>query len=416
MYVLVSFVVGLIFYVCSNIFKNVGRLKEMIDFLSERLIKDYDNVQDDKVRGRYGILCSVLSIILNLIMAGFKLILGFITHSVAILADGFNNLSDVAGNVAALFGFVVALKNPDKEHPFGHGRMEYLASLMIAFLILFVGARSFWDSVKQIMNPEMVYFNTTVAFILLLSIIVKCWMGHFNLAVGKKIDSKTLIAASKDSLNDALATVATLIALIISMYTHLPVDGLLGTVVSLIILKTGYGICKETVASLLGAAPDAYLLEKLRMFISSYDRVIGTHDLMIHDYGPGRRYLTVHVEVNKNEEMMAIHDVIDKIERDIYQKFKIKATVHLDPVDLDDELTRKLKKLTMVIIQKINVNYSIHDFRISHCINGTTLVFDVTIPADDVTSHGKLIEQINHEIKKYDAKFNTLIQIDHSYT
>ena len=388
----------------------------MIDLISKRFIKDYDNYNDPKIRGRYGVLCSVVSIVLNLIMAGFKLALGFITNSVAILADGFNNLSDVASNVATMLGFVFSVKSPDKEHPFGHGRLEYLAGLMISVLILFVGLQTLWDSINHIITSEPVYFSLTAVIVLVVSIILKYLMGRFNLTIGSKINSTALIAAGRDSKVDILATVATLIAIISSLYTDLPIDGILGAVVSLIILKTGYEIGKETITSLLGAPPDEDLLKELRLFTSSYDRVIGTHNLMIHDYGSGRRYLTMHVEVNKNEEMMVIHEVLDSIERDIYAKFNIKATLHLDPVDLDDELTRKMREVVNTIVFNISMEYNVHDFRIYRNNENITLIFDVTIPTEDSTPHHKLVEQIDSEVKKYNTKFNTLIQIDHRYT
>ena len=388
----------------------------MINFLSKTFIKDYDKYDEPKVRGRYGIFCSLVSIVLNTLMAGFKIILGFITNSVAMLADGINNLSDVASNIATLFGFVLSLKNPDKEHPFGHGRMEYLSSLGIAALILFVGLQTLWNSITHIMTPEPVNFSYVAIVVLIISMAIKYLMGRFNFIIGSKINSNTIIAAGRDNIMDILTTAVTLIALIASLYTDLPIDGILGSIVSLVILKTGYEIGKDTVASLLGSAPDKEFLEVLSSFVSSYDRVLGTHDLMIHDYGPGRKYLTIHVEVNKDEEMMDIHDLIDKIERDIYDKFNVKTTIHLDPVDLDDELTYKMKKITAIIVNDIDVNYSIHDFRIRRYDGNVTLIFDVTIPAEDKTLHNKLIEQIDSEIKNHDPKFNTLIQIDHSYT
>jgi len=388
----------------------------MLELLSKRFIKNYSDYQNTKVRGHYGMLVSIVSILLNAVMAGFKIALGFMTGSSAILADGFNNLSDVASNVASLFGFVMALKNPDKEHPFGHGRMEYLASLAIALLIFFVGTQTLWNSVFHIISPVAVEFTFMTVIVLISSIVIKLWMGRFNLAVGKKIDSQALTAASKDSLSDVLATVATLIAIILSQYTTLPVDGLLGVVVSVIILKTGIDIYRDTMASILGKAPDEELLTKLRRFVATYDHIIGSHDLMIHDYGPGRRYLTIHVEVNKNEELMVIHEVIDQIERDIYNDFKIKATIHLDPVDLTDELTRKMKLVVSDVLWKINSQYSLHDFRIKKNDSEVTLIFDVQIPADDLTPHHDLMRQIDGLINEAGHKYKTLIQIDHSYT
>ena len=388
----------------------------MIDFLSKKFIKDYDNYSALKVRGRYGVLCSIISIILNVIMAAFKIFLGFVTNSVAIMADGINNLSDVASNAATLLGFVFALKNPDKEHPFGHGRLEYLAGLSISVLIFFVGFQMLWDAVHHVITPEPINFSKLAVIVLVVSIVLKYLLGKLNLSIGTKINSTALIAAGRDSKVDILATIVTLIALIASLYTDFPIDGVLGSIVSFIVLKTGYDIAKETITSILGAPPDENLLEELKEFVTAYERIIGTHDLMIHDYGPGRKYLTMHVEVNKNEEMMAIHEVIDAIERDIYTKFNIKATIHLDPVDLDDELMHQMKCVVTKIVTGINASYSIHDFRVRRYVGGITLIFDVTIPADDMILHHELIAQIDDKINQYDPKFDTLIQVDHSYT
>ena len=390
--------------------------KKMIDYISRKFVKDYENYAAPKVRGRYGVLSSVVSIVLNVVMAGFKIFLGFITNSIAITADGFNNLSDVAANVATLLGFIFSLKNPDKEHPFGHGRIEYLAGLSIAVLILFVGLQMLWDSVWHIINPEAVYFSWLAVIVLVVSIFVKFLMGKFNFVIGSRIDSATLIAAGRDSRVDILATFVTLFALFFSIWTDFPIDGVLGAVVSLIILKTGYDILKDTVTFLLGAAPDERLLEGIRSFTAAYERVLGTHDLMIHDYGPGQKYLTMHVEVNKNEEMEVIHDVIDEIERDIYRKFNVKTTIHLDPVDLDNDLTIKMKGVVEAIVSKINDDYSIHDFRIRHFSGEKMLIFDVTIPADDTYLHRELTKEIEKRVRLYDPTFTTRIQIDHSYT
>jgi len=387
----------------------------MINFLSKTFIKDYNNYDDLKVRGRYGIFCSLVSILLNTAMASFKIAFGFITNSVAVIADGVNNLADVASNIATLLGFMLSLKNPDKEHPFGHGRIEYLVSLGISVLIIFVGMQTLWNAVVHIIAPEVIYFSYATVVVLVISIVVKYLMGQLNFVIGKKIKSDTLIAVGKDSKVDMLTTTVTLVAVFASNYTNLPIDGILGSVVSLIILKTGYEISKATIASLLGSAPDADLLKEIGDFVLAYEGVLGTHDLMIHDYGPGRKYLTIHVEVNKNEEMMAIHELIDKIERDLHAKFKIKTTIHLDPVDLDDKLTQRLKAEAITIVTKINTNYSIHDFRVRRCEDALTLIFDVMIPATDLTPHHTLTSRIDDEIKQQYPNFETLIQIDHSY-
>lgn len=395
----------------------MGRLGvDMVDFFSKKFIKDYENYSDPKVRGQYGFLSSIVSIILNVVMATFKIILGLVTNSVAIMADGLNNLSDVASNVATLLGFIFSMKNPDKEHPFGHGRLEYLSGLSISVLILFVGFQTLWEAIHHIVSPVSVVFSPLAIVVLVFSIIVKYFMGRFNLTIGERIKSTTLIAAGRDSRVDILATLVTLIALLSSLWTELTIDGILGAIVSLIILKTGYDIGKETITSLLGAPPDATLLEAVVKFTSTYDGILGTHDLMIHDYGHGRRYLTMHVEVSKNEELMAIHEIIDQLERDICDVFNLKATIHLDPVDLEDELTKEMKNIVGVIVNQLDENYSIHDFRIRRYAGELTLIFDVMIPADDVQPHHQIMKLIDTEIKKHNPQFQTLIEIDHSYT
>lgn len=388
----------------------------MVERICRTFIKDYENHHQVKVRGRYGVLASIVGIALNVLMATFKITLGLLTHSMAVTADGFNNLSDVASNVATLLGFVFSVKNPDKEHPFGHGRLEYLTGLIIAVLIFFVGIQTLWESVMHLITPVEMHFSPIVIVVLVVSMMLKYLLGRFNFKIGEMIQSTALVAAGKDSKIDIVATFATLIAVVASRYTTLPLDGILGSFVSLLILKTGYEIAKETITSLLGTAPSEELLQNINVFTTSYPRILGTHDLMIHDYGPGKKYLTMHAEVNKNETLMDIHEVIDEIERDIYTKFQLKATIHLDPVDLDDSLTNKMRYLVGGMVHAFNGRYTMHDFRIRICgKNIKTVIFDVAIPANDVTPHKEIIQHLTDKIQEHDKSFNTLIEIDHHY-
>lgn len=387
----------------------------MIPFLSNKFIKNSSEYSNPIVRQKYGVLCSVLSIICNIVLVIFKISMGIITNSIAIQADGLNNLSDVGSNLASLFGFKLANKHPDEDHPYGHGRMEYIAGLVIAFLIILVGLQSLKDSVFKIMNPETVTFSLLACFLLVVSILVKLWMCVFNRSIGTKIDSSTLMAAGQDSLNDMITTSATLFALILSLVTDLPVDGIFGAIVSLVVLKAGYDVFNDTVDPLLGKAPDKKLIKEIEEFILSYEEALGIHDLMMHDYGPGRKFLTLHVEVDCSEDIMTVHDAMDQIERDILKKFHILTTIHMDPIDTNDEVTNELKEMVTTIVKEINELYSIHDFRIVSGPTHTNLIFDVLLPSTDEIEHRKLKRIINEKIKEKNDTLFTVIQIDHSF-
>ena len=379
----------------------------MINYLAKKFINNYQNYDNNKVREQYGTLCSLVSIGCNIILVLFKLTMGGITNSIAIIADGLNNLSDVGSNLASLFGFKLANKHPDAEHPYGHGRIEYVAELIIAFLILLVGFQSLRDSVLKIFN--------IAAIILVVSIFIKLYMAHFNKIVAGKINSTTLQAASQDSLNDCLTTAASLIALIASIYTDLPIDGIIGSLVSIIVLKSGIEIFKDTVNPLLGMAPDKELVKEIADYILSYPEVLGIHDLMMHDYGPGRRFLTLHAEVNCNDDIMAVHDAMDIIERAILDKYHILTTIHMDPIDSNDALTNELKEMVATIVKDINQEYSIHDFRVVTGPTHTNLIFDVLLPIDDQVDHKSLKKEIDQKIKNINENYFTVMQIEHSY-
>ena len=387
----------------------------MFKILAKKFIKNYTDYKSSKVREQYGTLCSIISIGCNIVLVIFKLTMRVITNSIAIQADGLNNLSDVGSNLASLFGFKLANKHPDSEHPYGHGRMEYVAGLIIAFLILLVGFQALKDSILKIIAPQKVTFTVVAVIILVVSILIKLWMASFNRYASKKINSATLLAASQDSLNDVLATTATLCSLILSLYTDLPVDGIMGTIVSIIVLKAGIEIFKDTVNPLLGMAPDKELIKDIEQYILSFPEALGIHDLMMHDYGPGRRFLSLHVEVDRNDDIMAAHDAIDIIERAVLDKYHILTTIHMDPVDFNDTLTNELRKKVIKIVKEINNEYSIHDFRIVSGTTHTNLIFDVLIPSNDQIEHKILKEQINRKIKAIDSSYYTIIQIEHSY-
>lgn len=387
----------------------------MFQYIIKKFIKNNEDVKNPDIRKQYGTICSLLSIVCNGFMVVFKLMVGFMTKSVAIQADGLNNLSDMGSNLATLFGFKMAGKHPDSDHPYGHGRYEYITGLVIAFLILLVAVSSLKESVIKIFEPERLNFQFTAVIVLVVSILVKFWMASFNKKAGNLIHSTSLKAAAQDSLNDVMTTLATLIALCLSLVTELPVDGIMGMIVSLFVLKSGIDIFKDTVDPLLGQAPDKELVEEIYEFVRGFDKVIGIHDFMMHDYGPGRKYMTFHAEVDCRENIMEIHDQIDLIERELLQKFNILTTIHMDPIDMDDELTNQLREKVNGIVQQMNHNYSIHDFRIVTGPTHTNLIFDVLIPAADDVAHRKLKQHIEDEVQKLNASYFCVIQIDHAF-
>lgn len=388
----------------------------MFEWIIKKTIKNYEDVENRDVRRQYGTVCSIISIILNLIMVVFKLVFGYMTNSISIVADGYNNLSDIGSNVATLFGFKLAGKHPDSEHPYGHGRVEYIVGMIISFLILMVGLSSLKESLIKIFNPEKLNFSYYALIALIASIIFKFWMSYFNRKAGAKIDSSALMAAAQDSINDVYSTTATLISLILSLFIDWPIDGIIGLFVSLLVLKSGVEIFKEMMTSLLGRAPDKELVNEIIDFVMSYDEVLGVHDLMIHDYGPGRKYMTLHAEVNRYRDIGDIHDQIDEIERAILNKFQILTTIHMDPIDTEDSYTNMMKEKVETIVKNINSSYSIHDFRVVRGKTHTNLIFDVVLPSDDTSKHGDVKKLISEEVAKIsDEKLYCVIEVEHSY-
>lgn len=387
----------------------------MFQIIIQKFIVDHTNTSNHKVRERYGIVCSVLSIVCNIFMVIFKLIFGYMIHSVALLADGFNNLSDVGSNIATLFGFKLASKHPDSEHPYGHGRYEYIAGLVISFLILLVGFSSLKEAIMKMIEPTPVLFQWSAIIVILMSIIIKLWMFSFNTKAGKLIDSTSLKAAGQDSLNDVFTTSATLISIIVGLFTDFPIDGLIGMIVSLFVLKSGIDIFKDTVDPLLGKAPDKQLVDEIYDFVMNYKVVMGIHDFMMHDYGPGRMYVTFHAEVDCHEDIMEVHDQIDRIEREVLQKFNILTTIHMDPVDTKDERTQELRLKVSEIVNEVNNDYSIHDFRVIYGKEQSKFIFDVLIPSADTTKHSIIRKEIEEKVKQLNNSYTCIIQVEHSY-
>ena len=387
----------------------------MFNIILKIFVKDYTNTTHYKVREDIGILCSVLSIICNFFMVAFKLVVGLLTHSIAVMADAFNNLSDMGSNIATLIGFKLASKHPDSDHPYGHGRYEYIAGLVISFLIILVAVTSLKDAIIKIINPVEVKFHIGAAIVLLASIAIKLWMSSFNKQAGNMISSTSLKAAAQDSLNDVFVTLSTLLSLLVSLVIEFPIDGIVGTIVSLVVLKAGYDVFRDTVSPLLGQAPDKELMDEIFDNISKYDKILSIHDFMMHDYGPGRRFCSFHAEVDSREDIMVVHDQIDLLEREMLDKFHILTTIHMDPLDMDNETLNKVREKVKYIINDINPHYSIHDFRMVTGPTHTNIIFDVLVPADDNISHGPLKQMIYKKVRELDPTYYCVVQIDHSY-
>ncbi len=387
----------------------------MSDFLVKHFVKNYNMVDNVKVREAYGMLSSIVGIICNIILFSAKFVMGTIVNSISIISDGFNNLSDCASCIVTLFGYKLAAKPADKDHPFGHGRFEYLTSMVIAMVIMLVGVELLTTSVKKIMHPETVEFSYIALAALVLSILLKVWMSKFNKKLGTKINSTIMLATSKDSMNDVVATAVTVFALIISPFTDLPVDGIMGVIVSVFILFSGFGIIKETVDALLGQPADSGVVQKIKEIVEENPYALGMHDLIIHSYGPGNMIGSVHIEVDGKGNIMEIHDVIDEMERNIFEDLNIKMTIHMDPVETDNEYLKECKKMMENIIGEIDDRLSIHDFRVVSGPSHTNLIFDLVIPHNLKLTQEEIKARIDEKLKKKEKRYYTVITFDNSY-
>ena len=387
----------------------------MFELICKTFIPNYNDTSNPKVREKYGSVFSFFSIICNIIMVLFKLFVSLITNSVSIRVDAFNNMSDIGSNLASLFGFKLSNKHPDADHPYGHGRMEYVSGIVVSFLILLMGIEAGKESLVKIINPEeMVYSNITV-IVLIISILIKLLMAYVNKMAGNRIDSEVLKAAGQDSVNDSLVTGATLICLIIYKLTNLNIDAYLGLVASFLVLKSGIEIFIDVLDTILGKAPDPNLIKEIESTIMAHSEIMGIHDLMLHDYGPSQKFMSLHAEVDAQIPVIEMHDSIDNIELELLDKFKILTTIHMDPIDTKDELTASLKNKVKDIVTSINNDYSIHDFRTVSGPTHTNLVFDVLLPADDKTDIEELRNRIGNAISSIDIKYRCVINFDRSY-
>ncbi|MBE6687737.1 MAG: cation transporter [Ruminococcaceae bacterium] len=388
----------------------------MPDFLLRAFVKKHENVDDPAVRARYGVVAGVMGIMTNIILFILKITVGILSKSVAITADAVNNLSDSASSVITLVGFKMSQKPADDEHPYGHARMEYLSGLFVSLIVIFIGFEFFTESVNAILNPVKNGFDIFTVAVLVFSIFLKLWQGYFNRSVGKKINSVALIATSFDSVGDAIATSVVLFGIIISLSFGIVLDGWFGLAVAIFIIISGVRLMKEAIDPILGIAPDNKLVENIASKIMSYEGVLGYHDLVVHNYGEGRCFASVHVEVPSNQDIMLSHDIIDNIEFDFKKNDDLNVVIHLDPIETDNPLTNELREKVKSLLCEISDQISMHDFRL---VSGTThsnLLFDICIPASFAINDIELRELVTHKIKEIDPSYNTILTIDRNYT
>lgn len=388
----------------------------MTEFLVRKFVKNYDDTESTSVRTSYGVLSSFVGIFCNVLLCAAKISIGALMHSISVMADGINNLSDAASSIIGYAGVKMAEKPADEEHPFGHGRMEYIAALVVAFLVIEVGFSFLKTSIGKLKNPEDIIFEWIPFLILLLSIGVKLWMAAFNRKLGKRIDSKVMLATAADSMGDVITTSATVISILVCSFTGYNIDAIAGILVSLVVMWAGVGIAKDTLEPLIGQAPDPELANRLRKEVESYEGIVGTHDLIIHNYGPNRSMASIHAEVPRDVDIEVSHEIIDRIEREVSKKMGIFLVIHMDPVEIRDERVLSVKETLQNVLEEIDSEIKFHDFRIVRGEKRINLIFDVVVPFSyNERKQKELEKQISQNMMERDARFCCVITVEKSF-
>ena len=388
----------------------------MTEFLVKHFIKDYKDVEKISVRTAYGVLASIVGIFCNVFLFIVKFVVGLVLHSVSVTADAFNNLSDAGSSIISFVGVKMAEKPADKDHPFGHGRIEYIAALIVSFLVLEVGFTFLKDSFGKIWNPEELNFQTVSVIILLLSVAVKLWLGLFNRKLGEKINSKVMMAVFTDSMGDVVTTGATILSILFFGLTGINIDGIVGAGVALVVMWAGIGIARDTLEPLIGEAIDPEVYEQIKKFVESYDGIEGTHDLIVHNYGPGRSMASIHAEVPNDVDIEQSHEIIDRIEREAAKQMGLFLVIHIDPVEVKDERVLRIRKQVEQILEELDPSCSIHDFRVVHGEAQSNLIFDMVIPIDyDEKTRDELPLRLAERIKNVDSRYECVITVDYDY-
>lgn len=391
-------------------------MKYMTDFLVKLFVKNYQDTDNTDVRTSYGVLSSIVGTICNVLLFTAKLLIGLFMHSLAIMADAFNNLSDAASSVISFIGVKMANKPADKEHPFGHGRIEYIAALIVSFLVIEVGFTFFKSSIEKIRNPQEISFEWIPFLFLLLSVGVKLWMSLFNRKLGKRIQSKVMLATSADSLGDVITTSATIVSILICHFTSVNIDAYAGLLVSLIVMWAGIGIARDTLEPLIGQGADPDLYRRITKEVKAYDGIVGTHDLIVHNYGPGRSIASIHAEVPRDVNIEVSHEIIDKIEREVGAKLNILLVIHMDPVETHNAEVLAMKEKLGCIIAALDPELTFHDFRVVKGQERINLIFDLEIPFSYGQKESERVAgQIRALMKEIDPRFECVIDMDKSF-
>ena len=389
----------------------------MTGFLVKKFVPDCENLQSAKVRTAYGMLSSIVGILCNALLFLAKLVVGIVINSVSVMADAFNNLSDAASSVISLVGVKIAARPSDKDHPFGHGRAEYISALLVAFVILEVGLSCIKSSFEKIFSPEAVNFSYISIAILVGSMLVKLWLSFFNRKLAKKTNSSVIKATATDSLNDVMVTGATVASILIFEFFNLNLDGYIGIIVAILIFVSGINIIKDTVKPLLGEAPDPEICDALVEKVLSYDGIVGTHDLVIHSYGPSRSMASIHAEVPSNIDILFAHETIDRIERDVQNEMGIFLVIHMDPIEVNNAVVDSSREVVIDVIASLDCGVTMHDFRMVSGEGQTNLIFDIVVPHSFSDREAEDIAQrIKTAVNEKNSTYQCVITVDRSYT
>lgn len=383
-----------------------------MNFLYRKFIRNYQNVKDPNVVKKYGLLASIIGIILNVALFLVKLLVAIVSGSVSIVSDAFNNFGDASSSIITLIGFKMSSKPADKDHPFGHQRIEYICAFIIATIILFVGVELGISSVKRIINPSILDINFVVVSLLFFTVIIKLWMSIFFYKTGKKIKSLSLKASGKDSFNDVIATSIIILGLVGSKLFNINLDGYLGVLVCIYILISGIFMIKETINNLIGGTPDKELISKILVEINKEDKVLGVHDVLYHGYGLGQVYVSLHVEMDSSLTLINAHELIDYLEKKIKKIYNVELVIHIDPVLLNDELLQKINSKLKVIIKKISDQLSYHELKIINKKKRTNICFDLQVPYDFELNNKEIYDAINKELRSIDDNYRASINFD----
>ena len=384
----------------------------MITLLSNIFIKDKDQYQNPNTRSAYGKLCGGFGIFLNICLFVGKLIAGLLSNSIAIIADAVNNLSDAASSAITLIGFKISEQKPDKVHPYGHGRVEYISGLLISIAIVFMGFELIKSSIEKIIHPQEMACDMITVAILVASILVKIYMFSYNRSIGKKIESVVMSATATDSLSDTIATFVVLLSTLIYQFTGLNIDAYCGVLAGLFILYSGCNAAKETISPLLGQPPKPEFVDQIKDLVMSHEEILGIHDMIVHDYGPGRIMASLHAEVDSKGDIMEIHDLIDRIENEIQEQCNCQAVIHMDPILVNDPYTDELKEKVRKMIDELDPNIHFHDFRVVKGPTHTNIIFDIVLPFDYQYKDEYVVDFIRNKLSALEGNFNGVINID----